>query len=103
MHHVMGSSHITFLRFPAVGGNHCPPSDSEFGDTTHLTFRDVAVDRLQAPSMLRVRIKASKTDPFRVGVYVVVGKVDGPVVPCFSSSIGIPSDQRSRARSTLSL
>ena len=53
------------------------PSDSEFDDTAHLTFRDVAIDRLQAPSMLSVRIKASKTDPFRVGVDVVVGKVDG--------------------------
>ena len=57
------------------------PSDSEFDDTAHLTFRDVAIDRLQAPSMLRVRIKASKTDPFRVGVDVVVGKVDGPLCP----------------------
>ena len=57
------------------------PSDSEFDDTAHLTFRDVAIDRLQAPSMLRVRIKASKSDPIRVGVDVVVGKVDGPLCP----------------------
>ena len=43
------------------------PSDSEFDASTHLTFLDVAVDKLQAPSMLKVHIKASKTDPFRVG------------------------------------
>ena len=57
------------------------PSDSEFNDTAHLTLRDVAIDRLQAPSMLIVHIKASKTDPFRVWVDVVVRKVDGPLCP----------------------
>ena len=57
------------------------PSDSEFDASTHLTFRDVAVDKLQAPSMLKVHIKASKTDPFRVGVHAVVGKVEGPLCP----------------------
>ena len=74
------------------------PSDSEFDGTAYLTFRDVAIDRLQAPSMLRVRIKASKTDPFRVGVYVVVGKVDGQLCPV-SALLGIPIGQRSRVHS----
>ena len=78
-YHAMGSCRPMFLWLPAFSRDHCP--DSEFDVSTHLTFRDVAVDKLQAPSMLKVHIKASKTDPFRVGVHVVVGKVEGPLCP----------------------
>ncbi len=57
------------------------PDDSSFNDTSHLTFEDVAVDRLDSPRMLKVHLKQSKTDPFRLGVDIVVGKVDGPLCP----------------------
>jgi len=39
------------------------------------------VDKLQTPSTLKVHLKASKTDPFRVGVHIVVGKVEDPLCP----------------------
>ena len=39
----------------------------------HLTFRDVVVDDLDKPRRIKVRIKASKTDPFRKGVDVHLG------------------------------
>ena len=34
----------------------------------HLAHGDIMVDSLNKPTMLRIRIKASKTYPFRVGV-----------------------------------
>ena len=43
------------------------PSDSTFDEGAHLSFKDVAVDSFQEPRLLKVRIKASKTDPFRLG------------------------------------
>ena len=39
------------------------------------------MDCLDKPTTLRLRLKASKTDPFRVGVNVLVGKTGGPLCP----------------------
>ena len=57
------------------------PDDSSLDDSAHLTFKDVAVDRLESPSMVRVHLKQSKTDPFRLGVDIVVGEAEGPLCP----------------------
>ncbi len=50
------------------------PSEAAFDERTHLSFRDVSVDRLDNPSIMKVRLKVFKTDPFRVGVNVCVGQ-----------------------------
>ena len=47
------------------------PSDSGFDPGVHLCFGDVSVDSRQAPSCIR---KVSKTDPFRKGVALIIGK-----------------------------
>ena len=57
------------------------PDNSSFDDSAHLTFKDVAVDRLDSPSIVRVHLKQFKTDPFRLGVDIVVGKAEGPFCP----------------------
>ena len=57
------------------------PSDTAFDEATHITFNDVAVDRLKEPTMVRARLKTSKTDPFRKGVDVVVGKTGDAIFP----------------------
>lgn len=57
------------------------PSDSGFDEGAHLSFRDVAVDSLKDPTSLKIRIKASKTDPFRVGVDIYVGKTNNQLCP----------------------
>ena len=49
-------------------------SYNAYNESSHLSFRDVTMDNLQNPQMLKVRIKASKTDPFRVGTNIFVGK-----------------------------
>ena len=52
------------------------PSDSAFDPATHLTFDDIIVDDITNPTLLKLRLKASKTDPFRKGVDIVVGKTN---------------------------
>ncbi len=54
------------------------PSDTAYDEGAHLNFNDVAVDGLENPKMLRLRIKA---DPFRVGVDIFVGRTGTPLCP----------------------
>lgn len=51
-------------------------SMAEFDPEGHLGEGDVALDKLEDPAVVRVHIKASKTDPFRQGVFVFIGKTD---------------------------
>ena len=47
----------------------------------HLNFQDVSVDSLEDPQVLQVRIKTSKTDPFRAGMDIFVGKMNCRLCP----------------------
>ena len=76
----MGSSHTVFFGF-LRSCEITVPSESEFDEARHITFRDISVDCLDKPTTLRLRLKASKTDPFRVGVDVFVWKTGGPLCP----------------------
>ena len=58
-----------FLRM----GEAVVPSDTEFNPMVHLTYQDVQAESTSQPKWIRVRIKASKTDPFCVGVTIYVG------------------------------
>ena len=57
------------------------PSDSSFDPQVFLAFGDARVDDLSAPSFLVVALKASKTDPLRLGVSVYLGKTNQPLCP----------------------
>ena len=57
------------------------PSKSSYNSGEHLDFQDVAVDSVACPSMLKVRIKASKTDPFQQGVDIFIGKMYNKLCP----------------------
>jgi hypothetical protein len=46
-----------------------------------LTAEDVAVDSHTHPSMVRVHLSQSKTDPFRHGVDIFLGRTDAPLCP----------------------
>ena len=50
------------------------PSATEFDPDTHLSLNDVVVDCHTAPTLIRVHIKQSKTDPFRQGVFLFIGR-----------------------------
>ena len=49
------------------------PNLSSFSSSLHLSAQDIAVDSPSAPSSMRIRIKGSKTDPFRKGCFIHIG------------------------------
>ena len=49
------------------------PSLASFSPSSHLGVQDIAVDSPSTPSCMRVKIKASKTDPFRKGAFIHIG------------------------------
>ena len=61
---------VGFLR----AGELTVPGDDAFDAATHLTREDLAVDIPGSPTVFRVTLKASKTDPFRRGVALYIGK-----------------------------
>lgn len=66
-----------FLR----SGEAVAPSVGQYDPSSHLCYSDVKVDNLASPSFLQVRIKASKTDPFRQGVSIYIGATGGKLCP----------------------
>ena len=68
---------VGFLR----SGEVTIPSDHSFDPAAHITFSDISVDHIQDPQSVKLREKASKTDPFRRGVDIVVGKTDNKLCP----------------------
>ena len=46
-----------------------------------MSFADISVDSIAQPTFIKVRIKQSKTDPFRVGVDVIIGRTGGKLCP----------------------
>ncbi len=66
-----------FLR----AGEFTVPCDSGFDASTHLSWGDLAVDDPANPSILSVHLKASKTDPFRKGITLFIGKVPSDLCP----------------------
>ena len=57
------------------------PSAQAYDEGAHLTFSDVAVDSTSNPSALQIHLKASKTDPFRTGIDIYVGRTGCPLCP----------------------
>ena len=62
-------------------GEFSAPERGTFDPGAHLTFGDVVVDSFHDPRKVRVRIKASKTDPFREGMDVYFGQTGLPLCP----------------------
>jgi len=71
---------LCFFGFLRSGEIACP-TETVFDPQSHLAFADVAVDNRFTPSAIRVRIKASKTDPFRQGVLLHIGVAPGVLCP----------------------
>ena len=53
----------------------------EYDADAHLNFEDIAIDSLEKPMIMQVRIKASKTDPFRKGVELYLGRTSNELCP----------------------
>ena len=56
-------------------------NDSSYDPTVHLSLGDIAVDDQCRPSLVRLTIKQSKTDPFRKGVGIFVGRTESDICP----------------------
>ncbi len=57
------------------------PSAEAFDMGAHLSFQDILVDNITKPRALRVRLKASKTDPFRKGLDVHIRHTQDELCP----------------------
>lgn len=57
------------------------PSDQGYDPTIHLSLGDISVDNPADPGVLGVRLKASKTDPFRKGISLFIGRVASDICP----------------------
>ena len=57
------------------------PSTTEYDPEVHLSTSDLAVDSKIRPQLVRVTIKQSKTDPFRQGVTLFLGKTGSAICP----------------------
>ena len=57
------------------------PNDSGFDASSHLAWGDIGVDNPKYPVVLSVRLKASKTDPFRKSITLYVGKGSPDICP----------------------
>ena len=50
------------------------PTSSAFDPSSHLSLKDIAIDRRDDPSVVQIHLKVSKTDQERKGVSIFVGK-----------------------------
>ena len=57
------------------------PSMKSYDPGCHLSAGDVTVDSLTSPKVVQIYMKASKTDPFRKGVMVYLGRTDNILCP----------------------
>ena len=71
---------LAFFGFLRVG-EMTVPSDSSYDPAVHLSRSDVAANNPAAPTVLRISIKQSKTDPFRQGVDLFLGKTSTSLCP----------------------
>lgn len=55
------------------------PNLASFSLAIHLGVADLAFDSYSSPSWLRLRIKASKTDPFRKGCFLHIDRGEYPL------------------------
>ena len=56
-------------------------TNSAFDPRIHLAVRDIQADALMDPTCFRVHIKSSKTDPFRIGCVIYVGRGNSSICP----------------------
>ena len=79
---------FSFLR----SGEVVVPSDSAYDPAVHLSQGDVRVDNTANPQYLEVHLKVSKTDPFRLGVTVYLGRSHAKLCPVYMLYIWTPQE-----------
>ena len=69
---------LAFFGFLCIGELTC---DSHFNSERHLTFSDLVFMPKSSPKYMLVRLKVSKTDPFRKGQTIVIGRANSNLCP----------------------
>ena len=85
-----------FLR----AGEFTVSSAEAYDPEAHLNLSDVALDSHTNPAMVRILIKQSKTDPFRQGVEIFLGRSGSMVCPVQALSISVYRYPPGNPRST---
>ena len=62
-------------------GEFTVPTQAAYDPEEHLSLPDIAIDNRLSPSVVQVKIKQSKTDPFRQGMQLYLGKTDEDICP----------------------
>ena len=62
-------------------GEFTVPSQTDYDPDMHLSLTDITLDDKVNPSVIQVTIKQSKTDPFRQGVDIYLGKTGKDICP----------------------
>lgn len=57
------------------------PGDNLYDHDCHLSLEDIAIDNRDNPQVIQVRLKQSKTDPFRKGVNIFLGATGNAICP----------------------
>ena len=57
------------------------PAQDSYDESMHLSPQDFTLDCRSSTQMIQVRIKQSKTDPFRQGVDIYLGRTDTDICP----------------------
>ena len=81
-----------FLR----SGELTAPAATNFDPQSTLLLSDIALDSHEAPAVVAVTLERSKTDPFRLGVTLFLGKT-GDVVCPVKSLASLPSNETQRS------
>lgn len=71
---------LTFFGFLRCGEFTVPAQDV-YDPEEHLSLPDIAIDSRISPTVIQVKIKQSKTDPFWQGVQVHLGKTGKAICP----------------------
>ena len=69
--------YFSFLR----SGEITIPSEAAYDKAVHLNMEDIVVDNVVNPSTVKVVMKASKTDQFRKGVDIYLGRTHNELCP----------------------
>ena len=69
---------LRFFRFPRAGEF---TTNGPFDPSVHLTVADMQVDSSTNPQSFRVFIKCTKTDPFRQGCFIFLGRGSSSLCP----------------------
>ena len=57
------------------------PDDSSYDPAVHLSVGDIAISDSRTQSAIPIRIKQSKTDPFKKGIDLFVGRTSSQLCP----------------------